>query len=62
MSASGERIGLQLSDFVIMNPDFVQDYNTVWDHKLWEGNNPYFAGMIIHNNTATDPAIKRLLT
>ena len=50
-------IGLQLSDFVIMNPDYVQTYAAAWDHKLYEGNNPLLAGMLIHHVGATNPHI-----
>lgn len=54
-----EGIGLELSDFVIMNPDYAMDAVASWDHKLWEGNNPLFAGMIIHHGCSTDPHIEQ---
>jgi len=54
-------LGLELNDFVIMHPDFVQDYTCVWDHKLHEGNNPLFAEMIIHHACACDPEIEEAL-
>lgn len=54
-------IGLLLSDFVVMNPDFVEDNVAVWDHKLWEGNNPLLSGMIIHHVGGTDPFIAEAL-
>jgi hypothetical protein len=50
-------LGMELNDFVIMHPDFVQDITTVWDHKLHAGNNPLLAGMLIHNACACDPHI-----
>ncbi len=50
-------IGLDQGDFVIMNPDFYNDYVTTWDHELYDLNNPLFGGMIIHNGCATDPHI-----
>ena len=56
-----ELIGLELSDFVIMHPDYVQDRTTVWDHRLWEGNSPFLRGTIIHHTAATDPRIEEAL-
>ncbi len=56
-----EMIGLAQSDFVIMNPDFVQDNVCWWDHQLWQGNNPLLAGTIIHHACATDPHIAEAL-
>jgi hypothetical protein len=54
-------IGLEVSYFIFMNPDYVQDKVAVWDHKLYEGNNPLFAGMIINHIAGTDPALKEAL-
>ncbi|MBM4398075.1 MAG: hypothetical protein FJ087_20605, partial [Deltaproteobacteria bacterium] len=54
-------IGLELSDFVVMHPDFVADNAAVWDHKPWEGNNPLFAGGLIHHVGGTDPRIEEAL-
>jgi len=51
-------IGLELSDFVVMHPDFVMDYAARWDHKLYEGNSPLFKGVYITHFAATDPKIK----
>ena len=54
-------IGISQWDFLIMNPDLVQETTAVWDHNLWEGNNPLFGGMIIHHTGATDPRIAQAL-
>ncbi len=54
-------LGLELSDFVLMNPDYVMDTTAWWDHKLYEGNNPLLAGTLIHHTVATDPKIKEAL-
>lgn len=54
-------IGLELSDFVILHPDFVQDFAAAWDHRLREGNSPYLGGTIIHHLCGTDPAIREAL-
>jgi len=57
----GTAFGIGQSDFIHMNPDFVQDEVCWWDHKLWEGNNPLLSGMIIHHMCATDPRIAEAL-
>ncbi len=54
-------LGLELNDFVIMHPDFVQDHTCVWDHRLHEGNSPYLGDMILHHATSTDPHIQDAL-
>jgi hypothetical protein len=54
-------IGLSQYDFLIMNPDFAQDNAAMWDHKLWEGNNPMFGGIIMHHTGATDPRIAQAI-
>jgi hypothetical protein len=54
-------LGMELNDFVIMHPDFVQDSTCIWDHKLHSGNNPLFAGMLIHHACACDPQIQEAL-
>jgi hypothetical protein len=54
-------IGLELSDFIIMHPDFVQDNACVWDHRLQEGNSPYLKGTLIHHLCGTDPQIREAL-
>ena len=54
-------LGLELSDFVLMNPDYVVDVTATWDHKLYEGNNPLLKGILIHHTAATDPKIKTAL-
>ncbi len=58
---AGPLIGLELSDFVIMHPDFVQDFAAAWDHRLHEGNSPYLGGTIIHHLCGTDPKIREAL-
>jgi len=57
----GSLLGFNLQDWVIMNPDFVQDNVAVWDHRLHEGNNPLYANMIVHNVAGTDPHVKSAL-
>lgn len=52
-------IGLELSDFILMNPDYVWDNAVWWDHKLYAANNPLFTGLLIHHIGANDPAIKQ---
>ncbi|MFH1812190.1 MAG: hypothetical protein ABIJ09_25865 [Pseudomonadota bacterium] len=54
-------LGMELNDFVIMHPDFVQDGTAVWEHRLHENNNPLFADMIIHHAGATDPHIQQAM-
>lgn len=54
-------LGLELSDFVLMNPDYVMDTTAAWDHKLYAGNNPLFGGVLIHHSAATDPKIAEAL-
>ena len=51
-------LSLELSDFVLMNPDYVMDVTAVWDHKLYAGNNPLLQGILIHHTAATDPKIQ----
>lgn len=58
---TADLIGLELSDFVVMHPDFVADRVCAWDHRLYQGNHPLLAGMIIHHATATDPRIQEAL-
>jgi len=57
VQAGAQALGLELSDFILMNPDYVQATACWWDHKLTEGNNPLFSGMLIHHACATDPKI-----
>jgi len=54
-------LGLELGDFVLMNPDNVMDVTAWWDHKLYAGNTPLLGGMLIHHTIATDPKIKQAL-
>jgi hypothetical protein len=54
-------IGLAVDDFALMNPDYVQAHASSYDHKLWQGNNPLFAGMLIHHVGATDPRVPQAL-
>jgi hypothetical protein len=54
-------IGLEVSDFILMNPDYVWDTTAVWDHKLHEANNPLFQGVLMHHVGATDPKIAEAL-
>lgn len=55
------QIGLELSDFILMNPDYVWDTTVAWDHKLHEANNPLFTGMLLHHVGATKPQIAEAL-
>ncbi len=52
-------IGLELSDFVLMNPDNILDSTAHWDHRPYEGNNPLWKGIWTHHTVATDPKIKQ---
>jgi len=61
VQAGAQALGLEVSDFILMNPDYVQDTACWWDHKLQEGNNPLFGGTFIHHTCATDPKIKEAL-
>jgi len=54
-------IGIRMYDFVVMNPDFVMDEVAAWDHRNYEGNSPFFAGMLIHQVAGTDPEVKPAL-
>ncbi|MSP93183.1 MAG: hypothetical protein EXR79_15515 [Myxococcales bacterium] len=54
-------LGLELSDFILMNPDYVWDVTAAWDHKLFVANNPLFTGIRIHHVGAMDPKIKQAL-
>ena len=56
-----ELFGIGQSDFVHMNPDYVQDEVCWYDHKLRAGNNPLLENMIIHHVCATDPRIEEAL-
>ncbi|MBI4821847.1 MAG: hypothetical protein HY791_36645 [Deltaproteobacteria bacterium] len=56
-----DAIGLALSDFAVMNPDFVSDHAAVWDHRLHEANHPRMAGILIHHIGGTDPHIREAL-
>ncbi|MSQ83043.1 MAG: hypothetical protein EXR77_09035 [Myxococcales bacterium] len=51
------QLGLELSDFILMNPDYVWDITVAWDHKLHEANNPLLQGILIHHVGATKPQI-----
>jgi len=54
-------LNLELSDFVLMNPDHVMDVTATWDHKLYAGNNPLLQGILMHHTAATDPKIAQAL-
>ncbi len=54
-------IGLELSDFVLMNPDHVMDVTAAWDHALYQANNPLFQGIWMHHSVATNPKIQQAL-
>ncbi len=59
LQKTATQIGLELSDFILMNPDYVWDNAPWWDHKLYDANNPLFKGMLIHHVGATDPRIQQ---
>ena len=54
---TADQIGLAVDDFAAMNPANVQLYAASYDHKLYEGNNPLFGGILIHHVGATDPRV-----
>jgi len=54
-------IGLEVSDFILMNPDYVRDHAAAWDHRPWEGNNPLLGGILIHHVGGTDPRIPQAM-
>jgi len=54
-------LGLEVSDFILMNPDYVWDTTAAWDHKLYQANNPLLKGIAIHHVGATDPKIKQAI-
>jgi len=56
----GSLLTFNLQDWVVMNPDFVQDKAVVWDHAL-QGNNPLYRNMLIHHVAGTDPHVKAAL-
>lgn len=57
----GGLLTFNLQDWVVMNPDFVQDTAVAWDHALHEGNNPLFRDVLIHHVAGTDPHVKAAL-
>lgn len=57
----GALIGLNLQDWVVMNPDFVTDNVAIWDHASHQGNNPLYRDMLIHHVAGTDPRVKAAL-
>jgi hypothetical protein len=46
---------IETTDFVHLHPDFVTDRSAIWDHQLREANNPTWAGILLHQITASDP-------
>jgi hypothetical protein len=56
-----QAIGFNLSEFVFMNPDYVQDFAAAWDHQLYQGNSPYLRDIYIHHHTGTDPRVSDAL-
>mgnify|MGYP000865112828 CR=1 FL=1 len=50
-------IDMELTDFVVMNPDYTMDWVVAWNHKPWQGDSPYFHDIIIHHSGACDPNI-----
>jgi hypothetical protein len=54
-------IGLDLIDVQHMNRKWVESNVAVYDHKRVEGNNPLFAGILVHHILATNPKIDTAL-
>lgn len=50
-------LGLSTDDFALMNPAYVQQYAAVYDHQLYEGNNPLFNGILIHHMGANKASL-----
>lgn len=61
VQSAGAAIGLELSDFIILNPDFTRDFVAVWDHKINQGNSPYLKNTLIHHVGGTDPYLEEAL-
>ncbi len=50
-----DSVGLSTNDFIFLQPEVVKDKVLVWDHRMWECNNPLFREMLIHHVCTTDP-------
>jgi len=50
-----DSVGLATADFIFLQPEVIKDKALVWDHRLWECNNPLFREMLIHHICTTDP-------
>lgn len=48
-------VGLSSADFILLQPEVIKDKVLVWDHKLFECNNPMFREMLIHHICSDDP-------
>ena len=48
-------VGMSQADFIFLQPEVIKDKALVWDHRLWECNNPLFKEMLIHHICTTDP-------
>lgn len=55
-------IGLDLIDVAHMNRKWVESNVAVYDHKRVEGNNPVWAGILVHHVLATNPKIDTALS
>lgn len=54
-------LGLDLIDVEHMNRKWVEQYVASYDHHRVEGNNPAWAGLLVHHIEATDPHIDSAL-
>jgi hypothetical protein len=50
-----DAVGISIADFVLLQPEVIKDKVLVWDHRLWECNNPLFREMLIHHICTDDP-------
>ena len=61
LSNLAKLLGLDLIDVEHLNRKWVEQYAAIYDHKRVEGNNPLFAGVLVHHVEATNPRIDKAL-
>ena len=61
VQAVGALLGFTISDWAVMSPHFVRGLAAAWDHRLHEGNNPLFGGVLMHHVASSDPHVKSAL-
>jgi hypothetical protein len=54
-------LGLDLVDVADMNRTWVQQYVAVYDHQRTAGNNPNFAGILVHHIESTNPHMSKAI-